>query len=381
MQPEIYLDNSSTTKPCQTAITNIDKALIENWGNPSSLHRLGFDAETIISQTKEAVADLLGCSDSEIFFTGSGTEANNLCIRGAAESLKRRGNKIITTSVEHPSVLNTCKYLEQNGFEVIFVKPEADGKIDAEKIINEIDSKTILVSIMLVNNETGCIFPVKKIAQALKEKNSFAIMHSDCVQAFGKLNIDVLDLGVDLLSASAHKIHGPKGLGFVYKSKKVNLKPIIYGGNQEGGLRSGTEPVPLIAGLLGAIKELDINGSYQKITDINRYAKTVLSEKCEAIINSPNDDYLPYIINISVPGYRSETLLHFLEDKNIFISSGSACSKGKGSHVLNEMGLSKELVDSALRISLSRYNEAKDIDALVLALTDAKASLCKKKRV
>lgn len=374
----IYLDNSATTKPCETAIENINNALKTTWGNPSSLYDLGVDSEVLIDGVREDISSIIGAESNEIYFLGSGTEANNLALIGAANALKRRGNKIVTTSVEHPSVLNTCKFLEENGFEVTYISPEPDGHIDAEKFISAIDEKTILVSVMLVNNETGAIFPVSEIAFGAKEKNKNIIVHSDCVQAFGKLAIDVSDLGCDLISASAHKIHGPKGIGILYKSKKCNIKPLILGGGQEKGLRSGTESVPLIAGLGGAIKELNISEANKHIENLYNYAIEKLSNLGDVVINSPTQTRLPYILNISVNGFRSETLLHFLESKKIYVSSGSACSKGKGSHVLTEMGLSQDRTDSALRISFSKFNKMQDIDALYEALVLATKTLRRK---
>ena len=375
----IYLDNSATTKPCESAIKAAEKAMCEAWGNPSSLHRLGVEAESIINETRSKIADTLGCREDEIFFTGSGTEANNMAIIGAAESLKRRGNKIVTTSVEHPSVLNTCKHLEENGFEVTYIKPQSDGHVLASDILNAVDNKTVLVTVMLVNNETGCIFPVREVAEGLKEMRLMALLHTDCVQAFGKMEIDVTELGVDLLTASGHKIHGPKGIGFLYKRKGLNnIKPVIHGGGQEKGLRSGTESVPLIAALGGAVDELKITASLKTMKELHAYAVERLGGLDGLVINTPDRDILPYIINISVIGYRSETLLHFLEQQDIFVSSGSACAKGKGSYVLTEMGLSADLTDSALRISFSKNNTFEDIDSLCDALTVAQATLRRK---
>lgn len=375
----IYLDNSATTKPCASAVIAANEAMCEAWGNPSSLHRLGVEAESIINETRSKIADTLGCREDEIFFTGSGTEANNMAIIGAAESLKRRGNKIVTTSVEHPSVLNTCKHLEENGFEVTYIKPQSDGHVLASDILNAVDNKTVLVTVMLVNNETGCIFPVREVAEGLKEMRSMALLHTDCVQAFGKMEIDVTDLGADLLTASGHKIHGPKGIGFLYKRKGLNnLKPIIHGGGQEKGLRSGTESVPLIAALGGAVDELKITASLKAMKELHAYAVERLSSLDGLVINTPDRDILPYIINISVIGYRSETLLHFLEQQDIFVSSGSACAKGKGSYVLTEMRLSADLTDSALRISFSKNNTFEDIDKLCEALKTAQSTLRRK---
>ncbi len=375
----IYLDNSATTKPCDSAVKAAEKAMRDTWGNPSSLHRLGVEAEITVTDVRCKIADIINCREDEIFFTGSGTEANNLAILGAAEAQKRRGNKIITTSVEHPSVLNTCEHLSQNGFEVTYIKPQKDGHVSASDILNAVDDKTILVTMMLVNNETGCIFPVSEVADGLKDMRSKALLHTDCVQAFGKINIDVEELGTDLLTASGHKLHGPKGIGFLYKRKGLNnIKPIIHGGNQEKGLRSGTESVPLIAALGGALSELSIDSYLSKLKTLHAYAVEKLSSLDGVVINSPTEKFLPYIINISVLGYRSETLLHFLEQRDIFVSSGSACSKGKGSHVLNEMGLSQNLIDSALRISFSKHNTFEDIDALCEAIKVAQNTLRRK---
>lgn len=374
----IYLDNSATTKPCEKAINALNYALNEVWGNPSSLYNLGLDAENLINDTRAKTADMINAREDEIFFTGSGTEANNLSIIGAVNSMKRRGNKIVTTSVEHPSVLNTLKHLEEQGFEVTYIKPEPDGNLSAEKVLSAVDEKTILVSVMLVNNETGCIFPVSDIAEGLKSKKSIALMHTDCVQAFGKMPIDVSELGIDLLTASGHKIHGPKGIGILYKKKNLNIKPIIHGGGQEKGLRSGTESVPLIASLGGAIDELTVNATFNKVKELHSYAYNKLSAVDGILINSPKENTLPFVINVSVKGLRSETLLHFLEKKEIYVSSGSACSKGKGSHVLNEMGLDADRTDSALRISFSRFNTTDEIDALCESLTEAQNTLRKK---
>lgn len=375
----IYLDNSATTKPCALAVENINMCLTSIWGNPSSLYSFGVEAENIINSARSAVAETINCRDDEVIFVSGGTEANNLSLIGAAESAKRRGKHIISTTIEHPSVLNTLKHLESQGFTVTYIKPESDGNIDKSKVIAAFKSDTVLLSMMLVNNETGCILPVKEVAQYIEENRLPIVIHCDAVQAFGKLPIDVEDLGVDLLSASGHKIHASKGIGFLYKSKKLNLRPIIFGGNQESGLRSGTECVPLIAGLKGAIKELNIKDTLKAVVELHDYAVEKLLSTSIVQINSPTHNHLPFVLNISVPGYRSETMLHFLESKGIFVSSGSACSKGKGSHVLNEMGLKREIIDSALRISFSRFNIKSDIDSLADALTEMSQKLRKSK--
>ncbi len=372
MNNSVYLDNSSTTMVCDTAVKYITHTLKENYGNPSSLHIMGMNAEGELSLARSAVSSMLSCRDDEIFFMGSGTEVNNTAIFGAAKSRRKRGNRIVTTAIEHPSVLEAIKVLEDEGFEVIRLMPDQNGVIKESDIFDAVNSNTILVSIMLVNNETGAIQPVSAARAAITRAKAPAILHCDAVQGFGKMKISPAALGVDLLSASGHKIHGPKGVGILYKKKGLHLPAYIIGGGQESGLRSGTESVPLIAGLRGAIEELPKDNN--KIIELRDYAAKLFSECGFISINSP-ENALPYILNISVEGYRSETLLHFLEAEGIFVSSGSACAKGKGSYVLNAMGLPSSLVDSALRISLSRYNEKGDIDRLFDSLKKAKETL------
>lgn len=367
----VYLDNSSTTAVCETAVKYINRALTENYGNPSSLHIMGMQAEEELSLARSAVAGVLSCRDDEVFFVGSGTEANNTAVFGAAKSRRKRGNRIVTTAIEHPSVLEAMAQLEADGFEVIRLTPNSNGKIDENALFDAINENTVLVSIMLVNNEVGSIQPVKAARQAILRAKAPALLHCDAVQGFGKMKISVAELGVDLLSASAHKIHGPKGIGFLYKKKGVHIPALIVGGGQESGLRSGTESVPLIAGLRGAIEELPKNES--AVLALRDYAKSLFEQE-GVVINSPADA-LPYILNISLPNFRSETLLHFLEAEGIYVSSGSACAKGKGSYVLREMGLPAPIVDGALRISFSRYNTKEDIDKLYNSLKKAKQAL------
>lgn len=375
MQKNAYMDNSATTKPCNTAIQNINFALSDTWGNPSSLYDMGFRAQMLVDDTRKAVANLLKCREDEIYFTGSGTEGNNTALLGAAYARKKRGKRIVTTTIEHPSVLETAKRLESEGFEVIYLRPQSDGAVSADDLKNAINKDTILVSIMLVNNETGAIQPVKQAAEIIKQSGAPALLHCDGVQAFGKMPINLSELGVDLFTASGHKIHGPKGVGILYIKKGVTIKPLITGGGQEKNMRSGTESVPLIYGLKGATQELgSINENLKKQKELWLYAKDTLLDTKLVTINSP-DNALPYILNISVAGYRSETLLHFLEAQGVYVSSGSACAKGEGSYVLHEMGLSRQRVDSALRISFSRYNTTDDIDALKSALISATQKL------
>ena len=373
----VYLDNSSTTKPCETSIEFTVDALKNYWGNPSSLHLLGIEAEEKLTDTRKAVSSVLRVRPDEIFFTGSGTEANNTAIFGAAYRGAKRSKRIVTTQIEHSSVLQSVKRLEAEGFEVIKLKPDESGKIREEDIKAAITPDTILVSIMLVNNETGAIQNIKTAAETIKKTSSIALLHCDAVQAFGKMPVLPQKLGVDLLTASAHKIHGPKGVGILYIKKGIHINPLILGGGQEVGMRSGTEAVPLIYGMCGAIKSLpntETQLAFQK--ELWDYAKQKLLSTGLIKINSP-DDCLPYIINISVLGYRSETLLHFLESEGIYVSSGSACSKGEGSYVLTAQGLDRKRVDSALRISFSRYSKKQDVDRLCEALIRASERLRK----
>ena len=375
MEHIAYLDNSSTTKPSKKAVQYITRALESNWGNPSSLHRIGMEAEIALDDARECIAHTVNARADEIFFTGSGTEANNTALLSVLKA-KSRGGRIITTAIEHPSVLETAKRLEAYGFEVVYLKPDNNGIVPLSELENALTDNTLLVSMMLVNNETGAVQPVEKAVSLTKRIAPLALFHCDAVQGYGKLSVNVKRLGVDLLSASGHKIHGPKGIGFLYCKKGVHISPLITGGGQERGMRSGTESTPLIMGLMGAAEELPKPETQLKIQqELFDYTRDRLL-KIGAIINSP-EGCLPYILNISLIGYRSETLLHFLESRNVFVSSGSACAKGHGSYVLKEMGLEPKRVDSALRISFSRYNTKEDADMLVTALEEAKKQLRK----
>lgn len=376
MEHIAYLDNSSTTKPSRLAVEYINRALEYDWGNPSSLHGIGIQAETSMYEARETVAKSIGAEPGEIIFTGSGTEANNTALLTLLKS-KKRGGRVITTAVEHPSILETAKRLSEEGFEVIKLKPENNGVVALESLKAALTPNTVLVSMMLVNNETGAVMPVKESAELVRKTVPAALFHCDAVQGYGKLEINAQKLGVLLLTASAHKIHGPKGIGFLYCKKGVRLNPLITGGGQERGLRSGTEPLPLIMGFAGAVKELEKpKDGLIRQQELFDYTKKLMLETEGVVINSP-DGCLPYILNISLPGYRSEVLLHFLESRGVYVSSGSACAKGHGSYVLTEMGLDRRLADSALRISFSRYNGKEDADRLYAALLDAKKQIRK----
>lgn len=377
---DIYFDNSSTTRVCREAAEKVMETMTENYGNPSSLHERGFRAERELRSARGAVAALLDVRPEELFFTSGGTESNNIALLGAARARKKRGRRIVTTAIEHPSVLNAAKELEREGFEVVYLKPDSLGRIAPEEIREAVTPDTILVSMMRVNNEVGTILPVEAAAQAIAEAKAPALLHMDAVQAFGKLTLRPRRLGVDLMSVSAHKIHGPKGCGALYVRAGVHLEPIVYGGGQERGLRPGTESVPLIAGLGAAVRALpDAEKERAAMAELNALCRAELAEIPGAVINSP-DDALPYILNFSVPGVRAETLLHFLSERGVYVSSGSACSRGRESHVLRAMGLPKERIGSALRLSFCRYNTKEEVRAFAGALRDGVAALARRPR-
>lgn len=360
---EHYLDNSATTAASEKAARKAYEVMTENYGNPSSLHFKGILAERELESARKAVAKQLGAQSEEIFFTSGGTEANNLALFGIAYAKKRQGNRIVTTSVEHSSIVESAQQLEKEGFDVVFVNPQSDGVVHAEDVLNEIDDKTVLVSVMSVNNETGAQMPVEEIFEAVKQRNKDIICHTDAVQAFGKIRINAKKLCADLISVSAHKVHAPKGCGALYIKKGVRIVPRTYGGEQEKKIRPGTQPLALIAAFGAACSEFDIDKNFEKVSSLCEYAKKKLSEIDGVSLNS-SESSLPYVINISAGRVRSETMLHFLEERGVYVSSGSACAKGKPSHVLKAMGIGAERADSALRISFSKYNTEEDIDAL-----------------
>lgn len=374
---EHYLDNSATTKVYETVAEKVCEMMTENYGNPSSLHTKGIRAEDELEKSRSVIAKALGVKSGEVFFTSGGTEANNLAVFGTVNRLKKRGNKIVTTAVEHSSVFEAVKSLEESGFEVVYVKPDSKGHFSVEDFENAVDKNTILVSVMAVNNEIGTILPIEKLKKIIESKGSPALLHCDCVQAFGKIPLKLSKNGVDLASVSGHKIHAPKGVGAIYIRKNLSIKPILYGGEQEKKIRPGTEALPLITGFSQAVKETDIIKNYNYIKELSARAREKLSETENIIINSP-DDAIPYIINFSALGVRSETMLHFLAAKEIYVSSGSACAKGKPSRVLSAMGLDKNTADSAIRISFCDANTNEDVDALVEALKDGLNTLAKR---
>lgn len=375
---EIYLDNSATTRVSEKALDKAVEMMKTKYGNPSSLHKKGLEAELEIEKAREIIAESLGANESDIYFTSGSTESNNMILFGVSQRKRKQGTKIIVSSVEHSSVLDSAKRLEELGFNVHFIPVNKDGKIDKEALIKEVDDKTTLVSVMMVNNETGAINDIKEISKTVKKKNDRCLFHCDAVQAFGKVKINIKNMDVDFLTVSSHKVHGPKNCGAIYIKNRSSLFPLLYGGEQQKRIRPGTEMSSIIPSFGVAVSEFDIDNNYEYIKKINERLRTKIKDNENIIINSP-DDALPYIINISVKGIRSETMLHFLESKNIFISSGSACGKGKKSYVLKAMGIDNDIIDSALRISFSKYNKEEDIDTLIDALSEGIESLSKKR--
>ena len=371
-----YLDNSATTKPCSECVKAVENMLVNNWGNPSSLHSLGIDAMKEVILARKAVAESLGAEKDEIIFTCGGTQANNIAIFGAVKAKKRLGKRIVTTAIEHESVLQSVQELEKQGYEAIYLMPDSKGVITKEQVFEAVNKDTILVTMMYVNNEVGTVMPVDVLKRAVKKAGSPALIHIDCVQAYGKTPINVKKLGADLVTVSAHKIHGPKGVGALYVSRDANLKDqnfaTVFGGEQEKRIRPGTEPSPLIAGFGEAVKAFQkaVNQN-SKIKELNLYAREKLSQ-IDGVIFNNDESSSPYIINMYVPTFmRSQTILQELSaNYNVYVSNGSACAKGKKSHVLTAMGLSDEIVDKSIRISFSRYNEKQDIDLLVSALKE-----------
>lgn len=377
---EAYLDNSATTPVCREAADKIIEAVTSLYGNPSSLHEKGFEAEKLLKDSRTNVAKVLCCEADRLFFTAGGTEANNLALFGIARSMKRSGNKIVTTAFEHPSVAKCIDALENDGFNVTRIAPNASGNIPTEAFREAIDENTILVAVMAVNNETGSIQPIKEIRSIIEEKHSPALFHCDCVQAFGKVNMRTITPFVDTMSISSHKIHGPKGVGALYIKKGIRLSPLIFGGGQEHDIRPGTEPMPAIAGFGAAAAALpNPEKTLGKVSQLKERLVSKLSEFDDVVINSP-DNALPYVINLSVLGIRSEPMINFLSDMEIYVSAGSACSKGHRSEALTALGISPDRIDSALRVSLSRFTTEEHIDMLVDGIDKCRKFLRRSKR-
>lgn len=367
----IYLDNAATTKPCGEAVSAAVDAMTENYGNPSSLHRAGLDAQLAVDKARKAIAASIGADSSEIYFTSGATESNNLALRGISAAYGRKCRKLVISSVEHASVDETASALEKNGFEIVRISPRDDGRFYADDFIFACDENTCLVSMMLVNNETGYIMPVRETFMAVKRSFPEIITHCDCVQGYMKLPIKAASLGADLISLSAHKIHGVKGVGAIYIKKGVRVIPIVTGGKQEKGIRSGTESVPLIAAFGAAVDKFrpTIAERCERVSQLKAHLLEKIGGIENVAVNSPSDGS-PYVINISAVGKRSEIMLHFLESKGIYVSSGSACSKGQQSGVLGEFGISGKRADGAVRISITAQTTEEELDEFAEALAE-----------
>ena len=375
---EIYLDNSATTKVCPEAVNAVTAMLTENYGNPSAVHSKGVRAKNALESARARIADVLSCMPEEVYFSHSGTIANNTAIFSAVEARKKMGNRIITTALEHPSVARCMDALEAKGYEVIRLRPTPEGTFDTQELISAVNNRTILVSCMYVNNETGAINPVELISKTVKRAGAPALIHVDAIQAFGKIPVKPSKLGIDLLTISGHKVHAPKGVGALYIRKGVQIKPYVLGGGQENNMFSGTEALPAIAGFGAAAAALpNISAKLEEMKNLRNYALGKLTVIPGVEINSPANS-LPYIINMSVVGIPSQVMINFLSERGIYVSAGSACKKGHRSEVLKIMGFAPARMDSAIRVSMSRFTTKEEIDHFAGAVADASRSIRKK---
>ncbi|WP_242836411.1 cysteine desulfurase family protein [Ruminococcus sp. FC2018] len=374
----IYLDNAATTKPCKEAVDAVMNGL-EHFGNPSSLHRLGLEAENLVDKQREIIAGAIGAQEKEIFFTSCATESSNTAIFGAYAYQGKRKHRVVTTTVEHPSVAVPINKLEQLGCEVIRLSPDENGQISPKAVLDAVNEDTFLVSMMLVNNETGAVFDVGEAFSMIKKKYPQVLTHCDCVQGFMKLPFTVKKLSADMISLSGHKVYAPKGIGALYVKSGVHIPGLLLGGGQENNFRSGTECVPLICGFGAAVAALcgKVEQNYKNAKALQNYLIEKCSETGGVTVNFASGS--PYITSIAVEGLKSEVLLHFLEENGIYVSSGSACSKGKKSSVIKEFRVPEKLSDSVLRISFSNRTTNDDIDALLEAITRAQGRLARMK--
>ncbi len=371
---EIYLDNAATTRAYDEVTSYISEINDKFYGNPSSLHTKGIEAEKLVKQARQRIASSLGVTLSEILFTSGGTESNNTAIMGYLLANKRKGNHIITSAIEHPSVLEVYRHLAANGYKVDILGVDSQGKIELDMLKSLVTNDTALVSLIYVNNETGAVQPIEEAAQIIKSINSSTVLHVDGVQAFGKLQINPKKSGIDLMSMSSHKIHGPKGVGALYIKAGIKVNPLLFGGGQENKLRSGTENVPGVSGFgLAAeltFKALEENNT--KLSELKKFFIAQLNEKTEGyLVISPNDGS-PYILNVAFSNLKSEVMLHHLEEKGIFVSTGSACSsrKNTASHVLKAMNIESCYLQGAIRFSFSQFISREDIEYTVDVVRD-----------
>ena len=360
----VYFDNSATTKPYDEVIEAVSKGMKEYFGNPSSLHKIGMNCEKRLNEAREYFASTIKCNKEEIYFTSGGSEGNNLILKG----LLKPGHHFITTAFEHHSIISTCKQLEEKGVKVTYLDVDSEGRISLEDLEEAITKDTVLVSIMQVNNEIGVIQDIEAIGKLIKERSSRAKFHVDAVQGYGKLPIDVNKSNVDFLTVASHKIHGPKGVGFIYIKKGIILNSLISGGNQEKGIRAGTENLPGIIGFEKAAQMTfeEMESRYDKVLELKKYFVERLNEIKDIRVNGEIDGFSPYILNVSFLGVRAEVLLHLLEEQNIYVATGSACtsksSAAHGSYVIKSLGLSNKEVESAIRFSFSYENTKEEVD-------------------
>lgn len=367
----IYLDNSATTKPCKEAVEAITSALTEGWGNPSALYGFGIDAAHALRTARQQVAAALGAEHDRVFFTSGGTEADNWAVYGTVKRLGKRGKHIITTAVEHHAILNCMKDLEAQGFEVTYLQPDNSGRITLDALKAALRKDTILVSVMMVNNETGAVMPISQMAKLTHKLCPNALFHTDAVQGFLKVPFQAKTLGADLISISSHKVHGPKGAGALYITPKLKSFPaLLQGGGQENGYRSGTEATPAIMGFAAACAALSktLQDDVQKETQLLRSTIDALSALNGIVINGPHD--APHILSLSIPGLPTQNTINILQDHGICVSAGSACAKGHRSHVMTAMNLSPEIIDGSFRVSISRDNTQEELNKLVQVLRD-----------
>ena len=372
---EHYLDNSATTRVCPEAAEAAMLAMTEIYGNPSSTHTKGREAKQLLDKSRKQVADALGCTAQELVFTSCGSESDNWAILNGAELMRRKGMHIISSQVEHDAVRRSLDELERRGFEVTRLKPDETGAIPVQAVMEALRPDTVLVTLMLVNNETGAVTDIGAIAKAMKKAGSQALLHTDAVQAFMKLPFTVKSLGADLVSVSGHKIHAPKGIGALYIKNGVKLKPYLLGGGQENGRRAGTEAMPQIAAFGAACQTAreHLQENYERMDALRQLAIDALRRDIPELVVIGGG--APHILSISLPGWRSEVLMNYMEAREIYVSKSSACKKGGRSHVLEAIGLAPKVIDGAIRIGLSRFTTQEDILALCAALKEARSKL------
>ena len=375
----IYLDNSATTKPCAAAVEAMTKALTEDWGNPSSLYGFGIDTAKELRAARQQLAAVLGAETDRVFFTSGGTEADNWAIYGTVKRLGKRGKHIITTAIEHPAVLNCIKGLQMQGFDVTYLQPDSLGNISLADLRNALREDTILVSVMMVNNEVGSVMPIAQMAKLTHRLSPNALFHTDAVQGFLKVPFSAKTLGADLISISSHKIHGPKGAGALYISPKLkSFPPLLLGGGQENGYRSGTEATPAIFGFCAAAAATGatFQNDIAHENSLKQYVLDRLSQLDGVVINGAHD--APHILSLSIPGLPTQNSINILQDAGICVSAGSACAKGHRSHTLEAMKLSPEVMDGSFRVSLCRDTTKEELDMLVQVIAEKLLPLAKK---